>query len=341
MGHTGPAQPGTSGGGAGDDWRPAASGEALRARAAMLARIRAFFAERGVLEVETPLLGAATTTDPAIESLAVPVAAPGAPPRMYLQSSPEHAMKRLLAAGSGPIYQITRAFRGGEAGRLHNPEFTILEWYRPGFDDRALMEEVEALVRAALVGLRALPAFRRLAYRDAFLAAAGIDPDRAGTKELAACAREAGLEPSGALAGDRRALESWLLTELVVPRLCTGGAVFVHDWPVEQAALARLKAGPDGTTAARFELFVDGLELANGYHELADAAEQHLRFERDRRRRRQAGAPVPEPDRRLIAALEAGLPDCAGVALGVDRLLMVGLGVRDIREVLTFPVERA
>ncbi len=328
--------------GAGEDWRPSAAIEALRARAEILRRIRAFLEARGLWEVETPVLSAATATDPAIDSLETRCRAPGAPPRLYLQTSPEHAMKRLLAAGSGPIYQITRAFRDGEAGRLHNPEFTILEWYRVGFDEHALMDEVEALVRTALAGHRELPQrpFRRLAWRAAFAEATGLDPLAAPAAELARLARAHGLEPSPALAGDRAALEDWLLDAVVVPALARGGPFFLHDWPAERAALARLRPGSP-PVAARFELFVDGIELANGYHELADAAEQRLRMERDRARRRRAGRAVPPVDARLLAALEAGLPDCAGVALGVDRLVMLALGARSLAEVIAFPLPRA
>jgi len=324
------------------DWLPSASLEALRARAGILRRIRGFFDARGVWEVETPLLAAATATDPALASLETRCTAPGAPAVLYLQTSPEHAMKRLLAAGSGSIYQITRAFRDGEAGRLHNPEFTLLEWYRVGFDEHALMEEVEALVREALAGFRAFPPrpFRRVGYREAFRETLGLDPARADARALARAARAEGLEPAGDLVRDRAALEAWLLGCVVVPRLSGAGPVFVHAWPAEQAALARVRPGAP-PTAARFELFVDGLELANGYHELADPHEQRLRIERDRRHRRAAGLPVPPVDGRLLAALEAGLPDCAGVALGVDRLVMVALGLGDIRAAMAFPLERA
>ncbi len=328
--------------GAREDWRPSATIQALRARAEILRRIRAFLEGRGLWEVETPVLSAATATDPALESLETRCRAPGAPPRLYLQTSPEHAMKRLLAAGSGSIYQIARAFRDGEAGRLHNPEFTILEWYRVGFDELALMDEVEALVRAALAGFRELPErpFRRVAWKAAFEEAVGLDPAAVPAAELARVARARGLEPSPALEGDRAALEDWLLDAVVVPALACGGPFFLHDWPAERAALARLRPG-NPPVAARFELFVDGIELANGYHELADPGEQRLRMERDRARRRRAGGACPPADGRLLAALEAGLPDCAGVALGVDRLVMVALGARSLAEVLAFPVDRA
>jgi lysyl-tRNA synthetase class 2 len=350
-----------------EPWRPSASLETLRLRARLLAAVRAFFAGRGVLEVETPCLGAATVTDPHLHSL---VTAPrgdftggrgaeGSGRPLFLQTSPEYAMKRLLAAGSGSIYQLARAFRDGEAGRRHNPEFTLLEWYRPGFDHHRLMDEVEELLAATLGAER--PAERpidarpggagpaeRLTYAEAFRRHAGVDPFADPVRRLAEAAREAAGGAVPELGDDRDAWLDLLMATAVERRLGWDGdrarPTFVHDFPASQAALARVREPlPEGgpAVAERFELFVAGMELANGFHELADPAEQRRRFETDLARRRAAGLPEPPIDERLLAALVAGLPDCAGVALGFDRLVMLAAGARSIEEVLAFPVDRA
>ena len=264
---------------------------------------------------------------------------------VYLQTSPEYAMKRLLAAGSGPIYQLARAFRDGEAGRRHNPEFTLLEWYRPGFDQHRLMDEVAELL-AEVAGV-AGPA-ERLTYAEAFRAHAGVDPFADPPERLAEAARGAtdGAVPD--LGDDRDAWLDLLMGTVVEQRLGWSGdrrrPTFVHDFPASQAALARVRtpvpgAGP--AVAERFELFVGGVELANGFHELADAAEQRRRFEADLARRRALDLPEPPVDERFLAALAAGLPDCAGVALGFDRLVMLAAGAGSIAEVLAFPAGRA
>ncbi len=284
----------------------------------MLATLRAFFAARGVLEVETPLLSRGTVTDPAQSP--IPCG------ERWLQTSPEYAMKRLLAAGSGPIYQVCKAFRGGEAGPRHNPEFTMLEWYRPGFDLRELMDEVAELVLAVL-GDRPV---ELLSYGELFRRELDLDPHLAATSELEACARQH-LDYSG---GDE-SRDTWLdllFSHLLEPRLA--GLVFVYDYPASQAALAQLHRVDDLEVAQRFELFVDGVELANGYLELTDAAEQRRRFEADNAVLRGRGESPRPLDEGLLEAMESGLPDCAGVALGLDRLLMAQLGAGDIREVL-------
>lgn len=322
------------------DWRPSAPLANLRARAALLARIRAFFAARGVFETETPALSAAAVTDPHLASLRSHYTGPGFPAGrpMYLQTSPEFAMKRLLAAGSGPIYQIAKAFRDGESGRLHNPEFTLLEWYRPGFDLSAMMDEVEALV-AEVLGLDRR--FERMSYQDLFRRRLKVDPFVASMEELRGCARRLGLARSEEMSLPEP--EAWLdllLTHFIEPGLGAGTPCFVHDYPPGQAALARIRPGPL-PVAERFELYINGMEIANGFRELADAAEQRTRFERDRARRRRDGLPDVVPDERLLAALEHGLPDCTGVALGVDRLVMAALGAKSIAEVLAFPLDRA
>jgi lysyl-tRNA synthetase class 2 len=317
-------------------WQPAATLDRLRARARLLAQVRGFFASRGVLEVETPCLAAAATPDPALESFAVPCRDGSQPGGryLYLQTSPEFAMKRLLAAGSGDIYQVTRAFRDGERGRWHNPEFTLLEWYRVGFDHWRLMDEVADLVAMVLPGTGE---FTRVAYRTLFLEALDLDPLACTSEQLAAKARAHGIDTAGRL--DHQAWLDLLFTHVLEPRLA-GRAVFVHGFPAAQAALARLDPD-DPRTAQRFELYVDGIELANGFHELSDPDEQRARFAADRERRRAAGLPPVAADERFLAALEAGMPDCAGVALGLDRLLMLAEQADRIDDVLAFPVERA
>ena len=320
-------------------WRPRADLDVLRRRAQLLARIRAFFAQQGALEVETPLACAHGVTDPRLQNLRTRFTGPGSPRgrELHLQTSPEYAMKRLLAAGSGPIYQIGKAFRDGEAGRLHNPEFTLLEWYRPGYDHRALMQEVEALVRACVDPPFDAAPFERLSYRDAFLRFARIDPFTQSPAALAARARELGLD---ARLGDADpAWHDLLLSHAVEPRLGATQPCFLFDYPAAQAALARLRPG-DPPVAERFELYWKGVELANGFHELNDAAEQRARFERDAHVRRQSGLAPAQADPRLLAALPH-LPDCAGVALGVDRLLMLATGLDDVRDTLAFPIDLA
>ncbi len=321
-------------------WQPAASLPALRARARMLARIRAFFARTDVLEVETPLLAAGANPDPNVESLP-PVEVAGAG-RLWLQTSPEFAMKRLLAAGSGPIYQIARAFRDNESGRRHNPEFTLLEWYRPGFDHHRLMDEVEALVCEA-AGLAA-GGFERLSYRDAFLRHADLDPFGTDVAALKGTLQELGVAlPEGLGPEDADNRDFWLdllMGEVVGPSLGAIRPCFVFDYPASQAALARVRHG-DTPVAERFELYAKGVELANGFHELDDAAEQRKRFVQDLERRTRRNLPPVDLDQALLAALESGIGDCAGVALGLDRLLMLAHDATHIDQVLAFPADRA
>jgi lysyl-tRNA synthetase class 2 len=309
----------------------------------MLERIRAFFAHRRVLEVETPILAGAAATDPHLLSLAVRYTGPGASSgrTLYLRTSPEFPMKRLLAAGGGSIYQIARVFRDAESGRLHNPEFTLLEWYRVGFDHHALMEEVAQLVAETLSGWRALEAAEKLSYREAFLRHAGIDPHAAGGGDLARVARERGLGvPSGLAPDDLDGWRDLLLTHLVEPHLGRARLTFIYDYPASQAALARVRPG-DPPLAERFECYLDGIELANGFRELTDPLEQRRRFERDLTTRRRQGLPEVPLDEHLLSALVHGLPECSGVALGVDRLAMCAAGARSIEEVLAFPLGRA
>ncbi len=324
--------------GDGRDWRPTATVEALRIRAGVLATIRGFFAHRGVLEVETPALGAATVTDVHLESLTSRFVGPGDPKgrTLHLQTSPEFHMKRLLAAGSGPIWQLCRAFRDGEAGRRHNPEFTILEWYRTGWDHHRLMDEVDELLGVVLGTRRGL----RLTFAEAFQEHAGLDPHRAPADQLRDRAHELLGTELPALGQDRDGWLQLLFSRVLEPALGRGRPAFVHDFPATQAALARIRPG-DPPVAERFEVFVDGVELANGFHELGDPSEQRRRFVSDLETRQRSGRPLPEPDERLLAALDKGLPDCAGVALGVDRLVMLKAGATDISQVIAFPIDRA
>jgi len=334
------------------DWRPTASREMLRLRAALLARTRSFFAARDVLEVDTPIVVNAPVTDVHLHSATVRLEGtePAVPQgrHYFLHTSPEYAMKRLLAAGVGDIYQICHVVRGFERGRLHNAEFTLIEWYRLGFSLDALMSEVAALVSELLRAggspgeARPHAASRpcaRMSYREAFLRELALDPFTAPLEELADQARRAGFER--AAASDRDELLELLMGTLVGPRLGQEGQlIFVHGYPASQAALARLDPG-DPRAAQRFELYCEGVELANGFHELASPAEQRSRFERDLEERRRLGLPDASVDERLLAALQAGLPDCCGVALGFDRTLMLAAGVERIDAVLPFPTERA
>lgn len=311
--------------------------EILYARARLLGRIRDFFATLGVLEVETPIASQAAASDPALASLRTRWSGAGARPQtLYLQTSPELPMKRLLAAGSGPIFQICKVFRGGERGRLHHPEFSLLEWYRPHLEYRTLMEEVADLVRHALdrPGLTV----RYVAYRELFRTHLGLDPLRADEETLRQAA--AVIPGSRGLDLDRDSWLNLLLTHRIEPRLEPDRMTFVYDYPPSQAALARIR--PDAEPVAeRFELYLGRMELANGFQELTDPDEQRRRFDAELRERSARGLERYPMDERFLAALAAGMPETAGVALGLDRLLMVATGHTHIDQVLTFPVERA
>jgi lysyl-tRNA synthetase class 2 len=292
-----------------------------------------------VLEVDTPALSCAGATDPAIHSYHIrqaPTAASSGE-KVYLHTSPEFPMKRLLAAGSGSIYQICKVFRDGEQGALHNPEFTMLEWYRVGFDHVRLMQDVENLLRHAVGALCTLPATQHLSYGRAFEQLLGIDPHLATASQLREVAERADVGYR-AQDADRDLWLDLLFSHCVQPALPP--FTFLYDYPASQAALARLRPGTP-SVAERFELFMFGVELANGFHELSDAREQRTRFEAERRKRARCGLPDVAQDERLLAALEQGIPDCAGVALGVDRLLLSVIGARDLAEVIAFPMSRA
>lgn len=312
-------------------WRPSARWDRLRTRATLLAEVRRFFSDRGVVEVQTPLLASHTVSEPAVDSIPVVLAAQ----RFYLQTSPEYAMKRLLAAGAGDIYQLGSVFRAGEAGRRHNPEFTMLEWYRLGFDYLVLADEVVELITCLLQRDRATKHWTF----DALLQTVGVNHARSASAEELLGVLRAHMDVGDELITDRGALLD-LLYDLALNRVGAGIHV-IRGFPVERAALAELQIDDDGVPfARRFEVVVDGLELANGYQELTDAREQTQRFLTDQLRRQSLGLPPVEIDPFLIAALEHGLPRCAGVALGFDRLLMLHADLKDIREVLAFPMDR-
>ncbi|HXP67508.1 MAG TPA: EF-P lysine aminoacylase EpmA [Steroidobacteraceae bacterium] len=317
-------------------WQPTATMSALRARAAMLREARAFFLERGLLEVETPILSAAAVSDPQIESLGTQIA--GLPGRRYLCTSPEYSMKRLLAAGSGDIYQICKVFRDEEHGRWHNPEFTMIEWYRVGFDDSELMVEVDALARRLLAPHRTLNPAERLTYQAALQRHVGVDPYSASDEELLEAAARHGVRCNSELSRDAKL--DLLMGLIVGPRLGHEQPCFIHDYPASQAALARLKPGLP-RVAARFELYVGGLEVANGFHELVQPKEQRARFVEDLALRAARGQVQSPLDENLLAALEAGMPDCAGVALGFDRLAAIALGAGRLAECMAFSIDNA
>lgn len=318
-----------------DDWRPTAALETLRLRAQLLGRARAYFAQTGALAVETPLLVQAAVTDVHLESLAVHRS--DGTRIGFLHTSPEYAMKRLLCAGAPDVYQVAHVFREGERGRRHNPEFTMIEWYRLGIDHLGLMRDVDALLRALLEPVRPVGPSVHVTYAEAFEAALQVDPLTAGTGAIEAALRRAELDIPDSLRGDRDGLLDLGMSLCVAPRFAEDRITFVSDFPASQAALARIS----GPVAARFEAFWGGLELANGFHELGDATEQAQRFAADAATRRARRQPERNADQRFLAALAAGLPACAGVALGFDRVVMVAAGARSIDDVIAFPIERA
>lgn len=317
-----------------DHWQPGVSPEMLELRASLLRQVRSFMDARGILEVDTPILSQYAVTDPNLHSLNTIFqhSARNETQTLYLCTSPEFAMKRLLASGSGSIYQISHVFRNGEVGRLHNPEFTMLEWYRPGFDEHRLMDEMNAL----LLELDFSPA-RRQKYADVFEHTTGMNPHSDDVTLLQKAAKDNGLVTR---MEDRAGLLDYLFNRLVAEKLGYDRPVFIHDYPACQCALARISAS-DPPVARRFELFINGMEIANGFYELADAEEQRCRFEQDNLRRRKMKLPESPLDERFLQALNHGLPDCAGVALGIDRLMMAMQDCDDIGKVVAFPIDAA
>ena len=322
-------------------WTPTASRDALRLRAWVNRLVREFFHARGVLEVETPVMSQAGNTDPNIASFSLQFSGrtDGAPRTRWLRTSPEFALKRLLAAGVGDCYELGRVFRDGEAGGRHNPEFTMLEWYRVGWDHRVLIDETAELVRAALSLLGRDASLRVVTFRDLYRDVLGIDAFTASEDDLRATLGDVVIDPHGLSRDDWLDL---LMTHRLQPAFATDELLAVTDYPASQCALAKLRDDGDGhAVAERFELYLGPIELANGYHELQDAAEQGARFSRDGDVRRSRNDAVPPTDARLLAALAAGMPACAGVALGVDRLLMAMMGTPRIADVLAFDFTRA
>lgn len=324
-------------------WHPTATLENLQKRAILLAKVREFFSVRQVLEVETPLLAAHSVSDPYLVPFISHYQAVCQANKQvkYLQTSPEYAMKRLLAAGSGSIYQLCKAFRNEERGVVHNPEFTLLEWYRVGFDHHQLMQEVDALLQSLL---NTKPA-DIMTYRQLFLDYCELDVAQADLKTCQAYARAHGLSVSESMSASADK-DDWLqliMHVLIEPHIGKNKPLFIHAYPSTQAALAQIIEDEQTglPVAARFEVYYQGLELANGYHELTNEKEQRARMKGDNVRRQQLGLPFVEPDPYLLQALQVGLPDCAGVAMGFDRMAMLACLTNDIRDVLSFQIDNA
>jgi len=320
-------------------WQPLASKEMIHARASLLGNIRDFFAIRGVVEVETPLLSSACVTDPNLDSIETQFRGES----YYLNTSPEFCMKRLLAQYREPIYQICKSFRDDELGPNHNPEFTMLEWYRPQFSMSELMDELEALLKDLHEDCD--KPVQRVSYRQAFENSIGLDPHTASVAECYECALQNKIEVPAGMDGNDKQLKDawldWLLTQSVLPGFESDYYTFIYDYPESQSALARLEKDETGIVVARrFELFYGEMELANGFYELLDAREQKNRFEKENLLRIANNKKPVQIDLHLLDALEHGLPECSGVAVGLDRLLMVLCQKGAIEEVLTFPWQR-
>lgn len=312
-------------------WQPSCSIELLQTRARMLQRIRVFFAQRNVLEVETPLLSHACGTEPQLAFFTT-IFEFAKPEKLFLQTSPEFAMKRLLAAGSGSIYQICKAFRNNEVGRFHNPEFTMLEWYRVGFDLNDLMDEVEALFAELSEGKFSAP--KRQSYAQTFEQYTGLNALEFSFEAYAAFAPEA-----ISFCGQNHALWlDYLFSFCVQPHLHE--LCLIYGYPACLSALARLNV-ENPLIADRFEVFLNGVELGNGFYELSDHEEQNRRFEAEIQTRKNENLAEVVKDEQLIAALKSGLPECAGIAIGLDRLLMVLMAAENISDVLSFDISRA
>jgi lysyl-tRNA synthetase class 2 len=319
-------------------WAPSADIKTLKQRADILRTIREFFYVRNVMEVETPSLSAASVTDVHLASFSTSFVGPGHAGGLplYLQTSPEFAMKRLLAAGSGAIFQLCKAFRNEEAGSHHNPEFTMLEWYRPGFDEFALMNEVDELIQCILD----VESATRITYQDVFKQVLGLDPLTASLEQLKALACEHGFADIAKNETHKDTLLQLLFCMKVEPSIGQTKPCFVYHFPASQAALAQI-CDHDNRVAGRFELYYKSMELANGFNELTNAKEQAKRFDEDNQYRAAHGLKHVPMDTRLIGALEHGLPKCAGVAMGIDRLVMLATNKDKIKDVIAFDVDRA
>ncbi|MCD8543182.1 MAG: elongation factor P--(R)-beta-lysine ligase [Gammaproteobacteria bacterium] len=312
-------------------WRPSASIDALKARSRIITQLRSFFNQRKILEVDTPLMCAAGTTDVYLDSMVITSSKNSDDDIRYLQTSPEFCMKRLLTAGIGDCYQICKAFRRDEIGKYHNPEFTLLEWYRINCDHHQLMDEMDALLQYIL---KSQPA-KRISYRDLFLEYLGIDPHKLSIKQLIKVDPDVckALNPLTDTKDDYLML---LLSQHIEPTLGLDRPCFIYDYPASQAALSKIR---DKKYAERFEVYIHGVELANGFHELQQANEQLRRFQEDNKKRKILNKPTVQIDYALINALEHGLPNCAGVALGVDRLIMIALEKEKLSDVLSFSAD--
>ena len=313
-------------------WRPTASLKNIKERARILNGIRAFFAQKNVLEVNTPVISPAAITDPQIESFSTQFNQH----TCFLHTSPEFYMKRLLAAGSGDIFQIANVFRDDELGRHHNPEFTLLEWYRINFDHHQLMDEVQSLLSELVPAEK--KQFQRISYQQAFIKQLQIDPFNVDVDVLKKCAEKNKIETPQGMGEDKDMWLDWLMVEKIAPSFSKNGFTFLYDYPASQASLARLDK-TDSRKANRFELFFGELELANGFYELTDAQEQLQRFQKENEIREQRKQKVMPIDMDLIDALAVGLPNCSGVAMGIDRVLMLALGAEHIRDVICFAEE--
>jgi len=315
-------------------WRPYADKRLINLRAETYTKIRQFMAERNILEVETPVLSHATVTDVQLNSFRSEYSSPQSSSGkiLYLQTSPEYAMKRLLASGTGAIYQISKVFRNEEQGKLHNPEFTMPEWYQPVYGHHQLMQELELFLN-----LFAMNQCEKISYGEIFLEHTGLDPHTCDTNELKSMAQQHGMSSK---IEEHSVLLDFIFSDKITSTLGNTRPMFVYDYPAYQCALAKL-SNSTPKVAERFELFINGMEIANGFHELTNADEQLARFEQDLTLRKKENRPDLPIDHLFLDALKQGLPDCAGVAVGIDRLLMVITGINDIREVLCFPIERA
>lgn len=323
------------------DWQPNCSLEMLHLRAQTLEKIRQFFAERSVLEVETPLLGSAIGTDPQLDFFSTDFDWPPTKQNLFLQTSPEFAMKRLLAAGSGSIYQICKAFRNGESGRFHNPEFTMLEWYRIGYGLQELMVEVADLMQLLFDGREPFQKVEKITYQAVFSQYTGLEPLVFSYDDYATYARANGISEAIAICGlDHASWLDFIFSHDIQPHLGWNSVCMVYGYPVCFSSLARVNEQNDKVTD-RVELFIEGVELGNGYYELGDVKEQEIRFDREIAVRRALNRPESVKDSRLLSALESGLPDCSGIAIGLDRILMLLSNSPSIDKVLSFSISRA
>lgn len=324
-----------------EHWRPTAALQQLRQRAQLLAAIRRFFFQRDVLEVETPLLCRATGTDPNLDFFASQLHSPPQNPTLFLQTSPEFAMKRLLAAGSGSIYQICKAFRNGEAGRFHNPEFTILEWYRIGFGLQELMAEVSELLLMLLADAMPQLSVKQVSYQTLFREMTGLDAlsfERSTYRDYADSVNAA--EADSLCLDDHALWLDFIFSHHIQNAMPKQVIFLVHGYPAIHSSLARIDP-QDCRVSERFEVFINGIELGNGFFELNDANEQSVRFDREIAHRHQHGLPTVAKDQLFLGALQAGLPDCSGIAIGLDRLLMIMTGCSAIEQVIAFPTRIA